>query len=71
MIATKEKALLDKVYFTPSILSRKSLEALLFEDLRLEKVDIKLFDIEILQDIAKRMKQKSIFLCVELIRSLK
>jgi len=70
LIATKEKALLDKVYCTTGIVSKKILADLLFEDLRIEETDLKSLDINRLQGLAVNMDRKSIFWCVDLIRNL-
>lgn len=56
MIATKEKALCDKLYTTATVKNQQEMQSLLFEDLRIDEAEfckLCLADIEILADVYK------------------
>lgn len=50
-LATKEKALCDTLYKIRGIRGKKAIEALLFEDLRLERDDIESLDWKLISDM--------------------
>jgi hypothetical protein len=72
LIATKEKALADLLYVRRiKVSTNGELEALLFEDLRLDEAGIKKFHIGVLEDIQKVGKNQTLALLIEWLRKNK
>lgn len=59
LIATPEKALLDKIYFETNIQSVKEMDAFLFENLRIDKSALNKIDKNRISEIAALYKKKS------------
>ncbi len=62
IIASPEKALLDKIYFSKAIViqSNQEVENFLFEDLRIDENILETFDINLLSEIAMIYKNASV-----------
>lgn len=70
LIAKKEKALADLFYVRRlKIKTRNELEALLFDDLRLDEQQMKKFHIGVLQDIVKAGGHPAVSLLIDLLRN--
>jgi predicted transcriptional regulator of viral defense system len=72
IIASKEKALCDKVYFTKDIdlRSRKAMMEFLEDDLRIDMDELENCDIKIFQQYAKVSKSKKIDVLMKVIRGV-
>ncbi len=70
LIATKEKALCDKIYFTKniSIKSKKSMYTFLLDDLRIDIDDLENFDIKIVLKYYEITKSKKIEFLLKIIK---
>jgi hypothetical protein len=72
IIASKEKALCDKVYFTKAIdlRSKKAMMEFLEDDLRIDMDELESCDINILEEYSKISKSKKIEVLTKVIREL-
>lgn len=72
LIATKEKALADLFYVKKmKIYTHTELEALLFEDLRMEETEIRKFHIGVLENILKNETNQTLSLLISWLRKKK
>jgi hypothetical protein len=60
LIASREKALCDLVYKTPSVVTFKGMESLLLEDWRIEKDDLLALDVDFIEKIAPLYHRRSL-----------
>lgn len=65
LIATKEKAIIDKLYFAPKLDTVKDLKKYLYENLRMETTDVKHLDIKEIQNIGLRYHRHNINLFIQ------
>lgn len=65
LIATKEKAIIDKLYFTPKLDTIKDLKKYLYENLRMETTDVKQLDIIEIQNIGLRYHRHNVNLFIQ------
>jgi len=65
-IASREKALADFVYQTPGILTHEQLHFFLFDEMRIDESMFRTFDFQLLKEIGKVYKKKSVQMLGEL-----
>ena len=70
IIATPEKALLDKLYFENSIQSKKEMHAFLFENLRIEEYSLKSLNKEYFSEIVSLYHKKSFIYLLKIIEKI-
>lgn len=63
LIASKEKALADTLYFTKKIIDQKQLKQFLFEDLRIDISSLKTFNLKKVKTLAKMYAHNVRLLC--------
>ncbi len=59
-IATKEKALLDQLYSTSPILNMKEMREYLFENMRINDIELDSFDIDFISSLSKLYHSKNV-----------
>ena len=69
-IATPEKALIDKLYFSQAIHSVKAMLVYLIEDLRMDEAALRDLDLEGIQRILALYKKKSMLYLVKALKRL-
>ena len=68
LIATKEKAILDMLYKVKTVKSKKEIERLLFDDLRINENDFRKLDFESMRSIGKKYLDKNISLFLQYLK---
>lgn len=67
-IASPEKALCDKLYICPPVKNKKELNALLFEDLRIDEEEFEKLDKDALLFLAERYRNTNLKILCKLLR---
>lgn len=70
LVASREKALMDMLYFAGSLRSMRDVQAYLLEDLRIDIETIQSLDIDILSSIAESRVSKNLSFFVKAVRVL-
>jgi predicted transcriptional regulator of viral defense system len=70
LMATKEKAIIDKVYFTNGLTTIRDVKDFLIENLRIERDELKRLDSNTLDSIAVKYSKKAVRILPEIIRKL-
>ena len=68
LIASKEKAILDMLYKAKTVKSTKEIEALLFDDLRIDEIDFNKLDFSLIRTIGNKYYDKNISLFLQFIK---
>ncbi len=69
-IATKEKALCDKLYTLPPLRNRSNLKHLLFEDLRIDIEELKKFNKEDIEFLSEKYKSTNVRLLTKYLKRI-
>ena len=70
LIATPEKALLDKIYFEKNVQSKKDMFAFLFENLRIDEADLKNLEHKNISEMVSRYQKRSFFYLLKILEEL-
>jgi len=67
LLASPEKALIDMLYFTPALRSKRDIESFIFEDLRMDEDRIAELDAPTLKEIETAIGSPKLRLCINVI----
>ncbi len=70
LIASKEKALCDKLYSLKPVGSQKELKALLFEDLRIDEIEFAKLNIEDIRILSEKYNSKNVTTLYKLMKGM-
>ena len=67
-IATKEKALLDQLYSTTPIRNMNEMREYLFDDMRINEIELVSFDKKIVEELSKLYHSRNVDLFAKMLR---